>query len=150
MLEQEARRNVMDNLHTVRRAWIEAVTKHDIDGFIDLHSATVEMYDPTFANPLKGSEALRSWIDNLFKMFPDYKMKEQRIFGHDEWVSVEAEETGTMKGPIHAPGGRIVPATGKSFKISSSIVCRVADGKIAEVRAYYDVLGLMGQLGLEP
>ncbi len=83
-------------------------------------------------------------------MFPDYGMREERVFGQDDWVSLEVEETGTMKGPIHAPGNRTVQPTGKNFKISSSILCRLIDGKIAEVRAYYDVMGLMGQLGLGP
>jgi ketosteroid isomerase-like protein len=50
---------------------------------------------------------------------------------------------------IHA-GPREVQPTGKSFKIPSSITCRIAEGRVGEVRIYYDVLGLMGQLGLGP
>ena len=82
-------------------------------------------------------------------MFPDYKVREERIFGQDEWVCLEAEETGTMKGPLGA-GSHSVPPTNKSFKIPSSIICHVSNNKIDEVRLYYDVLGLMAQLGLGP
>jgi ketosteroid isomerase-like protein len=54
-----------------------------------------------------------------------------------------------MKGAIHA-GPREIQPTGKSFKIPSSIICRVEGGQIGEVRVYFDVLGLMAQLGLGP
>lgn len=62
---------------------------------------------------------------------------------------MEVEESGIMKGPIHA-GLREIQPTGKSFKVPSSIICRVERGRIGEVRIYFDVLGLMGQLGLGP
>lgn len=53
-----------------------------------------------------------------------------------------------MKGPIEA-AGHVVPATGKSFRVDACVLCRLRDGEIAEVRAYYDVMGLMAQLGLQ-
>jgi len=82
-------------------------------------------------------------------MFPDYQIRKVRSFGQDDWVCLEVEETGTMKGPIHA-GPREVQPTGKTFKIPSSIICKVEEGHIGEVRIYFDVLGLMAQLGLGP
>ena len=85
----------------------------------------------------------------LFGMFPDYQIRKVRGFGQDDWVCLEVEESGTMKGPIHA-GPREISPTGKSFKIPSSIICRVDQGSIGEVRVYFDVLGLMAQLGLGP
>jgi hypothetical protein len=54
-----------------------------------------------------------------------------------------------MKGPIHA-GPKQIAATGKSFKIPSSIICKVEEGRIGEVRIYFDVLDLVAQLGLGP
>ncbi|HZD12590.1 MAG TPA: ester cyclase, partial [Candidatus Binatus sp.] len=80
---------------------------------------------------------------------PDYLIKKTRSFGQEGWVCLEVEETGTLKGPIHA-GKNMIPPTGKSFKIPSSIICHVENGLITEVRIYFDVLGLMGQLGLGP
>ena len=62
---------------------------------------------------------------------------------------MEVEESGTMKGPLHA-GPKEIPPTGKGFKIPSLIICKVVDGRIGEVRIYYGVLGLIAQLGLGP
>jgi len=47
----------------------------------------------------------------LFNMFPDYQIRRVRSFGQDDWVCLEVEESGTMKGPIHA-GPREVQPTG--------------------------------------
>ena len=47
-------------------------------------------------------------------------------------------------------GPRESNSTGKSFKIQSSIICRLEGGRIGEVRIYFDVLGPMAQLGLGP
>jgi steroid delta-isomerase-like uncharacterized protein len=121
-----------------------------LDEFANLHAETVVMYDPTLPQPLKGRAALRGLMENLYVMFPDYRLREERIFGQDEWVCLEAEESGTMKGPMHGPGGKTVQPTNKSFKAPSSIICRIENSKIAEVRVYFDVLGLMAQIGLGP
>src|SRR5215467_4129545 len=138
------------NLRLVERAWVDLLTGKAVEEFVSLHSEDVVLYDPTLPKPLKGHGELRGLIEGLYGMFPDYHVTKMRSFGQDEWVCLEAEETGTMKGPIHGPGGHMVQPTGKSFKIQSSIVCKTAGNKIREVRIYYDVLGLMGQLGLRP
>jgi steroid delta-isomerase-like uncharacterized protein len=150
MLEQELHSKVAENLQVVRRAWVDALSDKAIEDFVDLHSETVVMYDPTLPQPLRGRTALRNLIQNLYGMFPDYRLREERVFGQDEWVCLEAEESGTMKGAMHGPEGNTIQPTSKSFKAPSSIVCRVENGKIAEVRVYFDVLGLMAQLGLGP
>ncbi len=138
------------NLRLVERAWVEALNDKSVEQFLSLHSEGVVLFDPTLAKPLRGHGELRGLIEGLFRMFPDYHVSKVRSFGQDEWVCLEAEETGTMKGPIPGPGGLMVPPTNRSFKIQSSIVCQTTEGKISEVRIYYDALGLMAQLGLKP
>ena len=138
------------NIRVVEKAWVEALSKKSRDQFVEQHSENVVMYDPTLPNALKGLAALGAWLEGLHGVFPDYQVRKVRSFGQDEWICLEAEESGTMRGPLHGPGGRTIPPTNKSFKIPSTIVCRVVNGKINEVRVYYVVLGLMAQLGLGP
>jgi steroid delta-isomerase-like uncharacterized protein len=147
-LRHELQRTITDNLRLVERAWVDSINKRSQGEFLDLHGESVVLYDPTLGS-LKGRPALDKMWKGLFSMFPDYQIRKVRSFGQDDWVCLEVEESGTMKGPIHA-GPREIPATGKSFKIPSSIVARVQDGQIGEVRIYFDVLGLMSQLGLGP
>ncbi len=43
-----------------------------------------------------------------------------------------------------------LPATGKKISLTGVDLFRISHGKIAEVRIYYDTLGLMQQLGVVP
>lgn len=139
---------VADNVRIVERAWVDCVNNRSKEAFLELHAESVVVHDPTLGS-LKGRPALEKMWTGLFTMFPDYKINAVRSFGQDDWVCLEVEVTGTMKGPIRA-GSRMVQPTGKSFKIPGSIICRIDQGQIGEVRIYYDVLGLMAQLGLGP
>src|SRR5690349_20358838 len=139
---------IADNVGLVERAWVDSINKRSKEEFLELHGESAVLYDPTLGS-LKGRPALDKMWTGLLSMFPDYQVRKVRSFGQDDWVCLEVEESGTMKGPIHA-GSKEIPATGKRFKIPSSIICRVNDGSIGEVRIYFDVLGLMAQLGLGP
>jgi len=139
---------VADNVRLVERAWVDSINSRSKENFLDLHEESTVLYDPTLGS-LKGRQALGKMWTGLFSMFPDYQIRRVRSFGQDDWVCLEVEESGTMKGPIHA-GPKEIQPTGKSFKIPSSIICRVDEGHIGEVRIYFDVLGLMAQLGLGP
>jgi predicted ester cyclase len=139
---------IADNVGLVERAWVDSINKRSKEKFLELHGESAVLYDPTLGS-LRGRQALDKMWTGLFNMFPDYQIRRVRSFGQDDWLCLEVEESGTMKGPIHA-GPREIQPTGKSFKIPSSIICRVDEGRIGEVRIYFDVLGLMAQLGLGP
>ena len=135
-------------MRLVERAWVDSINERSRESFLDFHAESTVLYDPTLGS-LKGRQALDKMWTGLFSMFPDYQIRRVRSFGQDDWVCLEVEESGTMKGPIHAGPKEIAP-TGRSFKIPSSIICRVDEGRIGEVRIYYDVFGLMDQLSLGP
>lgn len=135
-------------IQVVKDAWGDAFNRRDSVHFASLHSESVVFHDPTLPQPLRGKTELGKWFDGLFKMFPDCKMEIRRAYGLGEWVCAECVESGTMKGPIRHPKGE-VPPTGKSYQISAVLVCKVEGRSISEVRAFYDVVDLMSQLGLQ-
>jgi predicted ester cyclase len=87
-------------------------------------------------------------FEGIFKMFPDCKMEIGHTYTLGDWVCAECIESGTMKGPIKHSGGE-VPPTGKAYKISNILVCRIEGGKIAEIRSFFDAVDLTTQLGLK-
>jgi steroid delta-isomerase-like uncharacterized protein len=137
------------SVKTVSDAWGRAFNDRDEKTFLQHHSESVVMYDPTLPSPLRSRKELAGWFGGLFEMFPDCKMEVGRVYGLGDWVCAECVESGTMKGPIRHSGGE-VPATGRSYNIDTVLVCRVEGGKISEVRVFYDALDLMAQLGLKP
>jgi steroid delta-isomerase-like uncharacterized protein len=136
-----------NNIKLVKEAWGEAFNKRDTKTFLDLHLEAVTFQDPTVPEPLHGSAELEGLFHGLFEVFPDCKIEVGRAYGMGDWVCAECVETGTMKGPIKHPGGEI-SATGKFYKISTILVCRVEGGRIAEVKIFYDLLDLTTQLGI--
>ncbi len=135
-------------IQSVKDAWIDAFNKRDRERFTAAHAESVVFHDPTFPQPLLGRGALGTWFDGLFRMFPDCKLEASRVYGLEDWVCAECLESGTMKGPIKHPSGE-VPPTGRRFGMDVVLVCRVEGGLITEVRDFYDVAGLMTQLGLQ-
>ena len=55
----------------------------------------------------------------------------------------------THTGPLVTPGGEISP-TGRRVEIQIAEFYQMKDGKIRQLRAYYDAATMMRQLGLVP
>ena len=53
-----------------------------------------------------------------------------------------------MKGAMIGPGGKEIPPTGKSFAVDFCTVARWDNGEIVEENLFYDVIGLMNQIGV--
>lgn len=63
-------------------------------------------------------------------------------------VVEEGVVEGTNTGPLTAPDGSQIPATGRDFTIPFAALHVVRDGKISKSRFYWDGMGFMAQLGL--
>ncbi len=120
----------------------------DRESLIELLDADVVGYDPSIPEPLRGRNAVISWFEKGHAIFPDLRMEPVRTTCDGELIAVEYVETGTHKGAFPGPGGRKVGPTNKSFSHRMCIVYRVEKSRIVEFRLYWDVLGVMAQLGL--
>ena len=87
----------------------------------------------------------------MFKTFPDnhvgnrpYKV----FFASGDWTCSIARFTGTMKGAMQGPDGKEIPPTGKSFEVDFCTVARWDKGQIVEENLFYDLVGMMRQIGL--
>lgn len=120
-------------------ARMEALNAHDLDRFLDFHAESVIINAPGLPEPMKGG---------FLTAFPDLHLRKERSFGQGDWVCVESTFTGTHKRPLQGPGSQMVPATNRSFRIPDCTVFNLEGGKVTEVHGYFDLLGMMAQLGL--
>ncbi len=127
---------------------LEAFNAQDWDRFLRLHAESVIDWEPSLPEPLKGREAIRQFLQGFVTAFPDLHARKERSFGQDDWVCAEFTITGTHKGPMPGPGGQMIPATDKPVRIQEAIVFKLEGGEITEVHEYYDLYGMMVQLGL--
>jgi steroid delta-isomerase-like uncharacterized protein len=104
-----------------------------------------EIWDKDFINhnvKAKGFEGIRQFITVYRNAFPDVEFRIDDQIAEGDKVVMHYTITGTHKGEFLG-----ISATGKSIKITGIAIHRIANGKIVEIWANWDALGLMQQLG---
>ncbi len=114
------------------------------------HTKDVITIGPHLPAALKGIDAHRKDIEGFIAAFPDLKVTTTLAFGQGDWVASDGFMEGTHKGPLAGPGGLSIPATGKRVHMPFCSLTRFESGKIAEERLFFDLAGMMAQLGLMP
>jgi hypothetical protein len=70
------------------------------------------------------------------------------FFASGDWTCSIARFTGTMKGPMMGLGGKEIPPTHKLFEVYFCTVARWVNREIVEENLFYDVVGLLRQIGV--
>jgi steroid delta-isomerase-like uncharacterized protein len=140
--------SVADNIRLLD-AGNKALNDHDVERFLSLHLPSVIQRDPQNTEPTKGREAIRAGLEPMIQAFPDFHVVREHAFGEGDWVVEQGHALGTHRGPLETPAGPI-PATNKSIRLPYAFIAKVEGGKFAETNLYFDVAGMMAQLGLGP
>ena len=90
-------------------------------------------------------EQYKGLCQAYFSAFPDLHITTDEIIAEGEKVTKVWTANCTHKGEFIG-----IPATGKRIMVKGIEVFRIADGKIAEIWAIMDNLGMMQQLGVIP
>lgn len=126
----------------------EAINRHDADAYAAGYAVDAIAYDPQYPELLKGREAIRQDIVDFFTAFPDVQSKVLNTVVSGNSLAFEVEMSGVHKGPLITPTGPI-PATNKRMQMRGGRFMRInAQGQITECNRYYDLAGIMQQLGL--
>lgn len=144
-------RELIERMQTLDDAWNAGPQSSLWETFRNRHTDDVAVYWPGQPEPTRGRHNHDLEAVEFFKAFPDnhlinrpYKI----LFADSHHTCSVADFYGTMKGPMTV-GGRVIPPTNKSFHVE---FCTVAtwndDGVITEERLFYDLVGLMKQIGL--
>ncbi len=135
----------------IARTFIDRVMdKHDM-GYVDeaLAEEFIEHnpFDPSMGNDKK---AALITFQTLFDNSPDMKAEIVDLVATGDRVAIRAVYSGTDSGlGWGAPMG--APATGKPFSVEGIDVAILdEDGKFREHYGIFDVMGMLGQLGLLP
>ena len=133
----------LELMQTLDDAW----NSQNWEVFRKRHSEDTVVFWPGQPDPTKGRHNHEVESKEFFKTFPDnhimnnpYKIS----FGEGDWTCSIADFTGTMKGS----SGKIIPPTNRSFKVEFCTVAHWKNGEIVAERLFYDLVGLMKQIGL--
>lgn len=130
-----------ENKARVRRLMEEGFNRAN-DSVVD------ELIAPNFVSgeegmSATGSEGFKALSAMFHTAFPDGKFVIEDIIAEGDKVVTWAFFTGTHEGPLQG-----IPPTGKQVYVKDVDLYRLENGKIVEVRAHFDQLGMMQQLGV--
>jgi steroid delta-isomerase-like uncharacterized protein len=127
---------------------VEAFNRGDVVGFVALYAADAVVHDPLYPQPLKGRDAIEQDISDLRRGLPDARLILGLVLEDGQTAALQYTVSGTHKGPLATADGEI-PATGKTITSEGAVFSRLnAHGEVIEERRYYDVAGMLAQLGL--
>jgi predicted ester cyclase len=137
----------MQLMQTLDDAWIS----QDRASFEKRQAAHVDVFWPGQEKPTHGRPSHKEEAIAFFKIFSDNKVGNRPykiLFGQGDWTCSVANFTGTFKGPITTPDGKVIQPNGKKVKVEFCTVAHWKNGEIIEEKLFSDKISLMQQIGL--
>lgn len=128
------------------RKGVDALNRHDTEAFASVYSTDAVVYDPQHPEAMRGREAIQKDAREFLQAFPDLEGKVVSAIHEGDRVAFEVVLQGTHKGELEMPTGSIAP-TDRRVEIPMSIFARMNAQKIVEEHRYYDLAGILQQLG---
>jgi steroid delta-isomerase-like uncharacterized protein len=142
----QERKTYVSNSAAVKES-IAAFTKGDYDGAIAPYADDAEVSDPT--GKYKGKPEILAQFKVWHTAFPDAKGEVTNQVTEGDRVATEVTFRGTHTGPLAGAMGTIAP-TGKRVELNIALLNWFRNGKIQREHDYFDLAGLMQQLGIAP
>jgi steroid delta-isomerase-like uncharacterized protein len=98
--------------------------------------------------PFDETEKLIDHCESWATALPDGKVDVTNLIVQGDRVVAEITGRGTHEGPFKGPGDVTIPPSNRAIEIRLIEVFELRDGKIAEMRQYYDARSFMTQLGI--
>jgi predicted ester cyclase len=130
------------------RTSVAAINRHDPAAYAAGYTEGAVVIDPFYREPLHGRAAIETDVAALLQALPDARAEVISILADGDRVATEVEVSGTHHGPWVREDGEIAP-TGQVTIRTCDVVCITADHLYSANRRYYDVHGVLTQLGLE-
>jgi steroid delta-isomerase-like uncharacterized protein len=139
----------MDNRDMLRKH-LDAFSAGDFKTYRS-HLTDDAMYDEEATHRIvKGPDEIVKLVSGWRKGFPDLKATIKNVVATGDAVVAELEWSGTHSGPFTGPMGTI-PPSGKTGKVAAVQVVRFdGNGKIREIRHYFDLMTVLQQIGVAP
>lgn len=130
------------NIDLVKRLFQEQASRDDTSLYEELFAETVTLYGPASGQVVKGRAALKRVDQGYHRAYPGAKFELEEIFAHGDAVTVRWTCHASFK-----EGHKGITPKKKSFRIWGMSHYRISQGKIVEIRQFWDRLGILEQIG---
>jgi steroid delta-isomerase-like uncharacterized protein len=132
----------------LQQRWVHTINGRDADAYADLYAPNAIVHDPAYDAPLEGRDAIREDVAAFFRTFPDLRATPRTWLEADGAIAGEGSFEGTHEGPLLTATEQI-PASGRRVKFDGAGFYRLdGQGRILEERRYYDLAGMLSQIGV--
>jgi steroid delta-isomerase-like uncharacterized protein len=137
------------DLVSLARENIEAFSAGDWDRWRATVPPDAVYEEPATGRRVQGRDQLQELARGWKRAFPDVRGTVTTAVAAGDTVTLEITWEGTHTGPLEGPGGPI-PASGKRTVTKAAQVITCEGGALKETRHYFDLLGLLQQIGALP
>lgn len=127
----------------------DAYNQRDWDAAAALVAPNATLMNMATGDTFQGPEGARQFLLVWNTAFPQSQVETTEIIAGESGAVIEFIGRGEQTGPLQSAAGTIEP-TGRSVEQRFCSVNRIEGGKITESRLYFDLAGMMRQLGLMP
>jgi steroid delta-isomerase-like uncharacterized protein len=134
----------------IAQSSFDAINAHDNKRWSSLQADNSQQaYAPGTSGPLNQEQSW-AYIQGFLTAFPDLHFDTMHSVAQGDSVVLHWTGTGTHTGPLTTPTGNMIPPTGKKATVPGSTTFEIKNGKITRSWIYWDMVTLLGQLGLMP
>ena len=130
------------NLAVVER-YLLVTTQGDLSELPDLVHSRVKGFDGE--DRVSGLSKLRAYFEGMRSGLTGIRFTVEITACDGEWVAVCGKMKGSHTGPLMG-----MPATGAKFAVPGSAFFRLIDGKISDIRSFWDLAAFLKQTALPP
>ncbi len=131
----------LDTMAAVVPYW----NSHNVAGILAHYDDAITWHDMAADRRYRGKAEVGTFLRSLFSALPDLRLELTARLPHGDYVAEEYTITGTHQGSLFG-----IPATGRALQIRAVSFVRMRDGRLAEDNFYFDVAGVLAQMGLFP
>src|SRR5215216_6750433 len=139
-----------EDLIALARDDLDAFNAGDWDRLAERMTENSIYEEPATGRRLEGREAILEANRGWRGAFPDLRGAITDAFGCGDRVAARITWEGTHSGALATPDGGQIPATGRKVTVQACDLSRYEGGKPAESCNFFDLLGMMEELGVMP
>src|SRR6202171_2442363 len=129
----------------------DAFNSRDVAAMNAAHHPDIIAHVMGIPDPILGRVAHAAMIQQMIRTFPDIHVHNDPYpiqFGSGDWITVVTRTTGTFKGEMKLPDGKVIVPTGKSFNLSLTTTARWDGDVLIEEYVFWDSALQAQQIGL--
>ncbi len=130
------------NIRLVRRLFEEQANHDDTSLYDELISEEAQVYGPASGQVAKGLRVLKKIDQGYNQAYPGKQFEIEKIFEYGDEVFVRWVCRGVYK-----EGHKTIKPKKKEYCIWGFSIYRIVNGKIHEIRQFWDRLGILEQIG---